>query len=97
MYAYYYNDECTHRVLPGTITPFEQHMVMVMKLVKSEYLSTSQASDFLGLSKQFLEISRHKGDGPPYVKLARLVKYRRSDLDKWMANHIRHNTGEDVK
>jgi predicted DNA-binding transcriptional regulator AlpA len=59
-----------------------------------EYLDTIQCASYLGLSRQFLEIARHKGDGPPYVKLARAVRYRREDLDDWMAQHLRQHTGE---
>ena len=59
-----------------------------------DYLSTIQAADYLGFSRQFFEGARHKGSGPPYVKLARAVRYRRKDLDTWMADHMRNHTGE---
>ena len=49
------------------------------------YLNTEQASNYLGLSRQFLEIARHKGCGPIYIKLARAVRYRRADLDAFIA------------
>ncbi len=38
------------------------------------YLTTAEAAEYLRLSKQFLEIARHRGDGPPYIKLARGVR-----------------------
>ena len=52
-----------------------------------EYLSTEQAATFINYSTQFLEIARHKADGsgPPYIKQQRAVRYRRADLDAWMA------------
>jgi hypothetical protein len=52
-----------------------------------EYLTTEQAATFINYSTQFLEISRHKADGsgPPYIKQQRAVRYRRADLDAWMA------------
>lgn len=58
------------------------------------YLNTKQASNYLGLSRQFLEIARHKGSGPRYIKLARAVRYRRTDLDAWMADRLQRHTGE---
>ena len=42
---------------------------------RTAYLTTSEAAEYLHLSKQFLEIARHRGDGPPYIKLARAVRY----------------------
>ena len=52
-----------------------------------EYLSTEQAATYVNYSTQFLEIARHKADGsgPPYIKQQRAVRYRRADLDAWMA------------
>ena len=58
------------------------------------YLNTKQAAVYLGLSHQYLEIARHKGGGPQYIKLAKAVRYRLEDLDEWMANHIQKHTAE---
>jgi len=49
-----------------------------------EYLNTKQAAEYLGLSHQFLEIARHRGEGPPFYKLSRIIRYRRAHLDEWM-------------
>ncbi len=53
----------------------------------TEYLRTPQAAAYLGMSRQYLEIARHTGGGPPYIKLSRAVRYKRTDLDEWMAQH----------
>jgi hypothetical protein len=57
--------------------------------VSGAYLTTVEAAAYLKLSRQYLEGARHRGDGsgPPYVKLARAVRYRKTTLDKWMASH----------
>lgn len=60
----------------------------------SPYLTTLEAADYLRLSRQFLEIARHRGDGPPYIKLARAVRYHRPSLDDWMLKHQRNHTAE---
>ena len=54
--------------------------------IAAEYLTTEQAAGYLGLSAEFLEVARYRGDGsgPPFIKLQRLVRYRRADLDAWM-------------
>ena len=61
---------------------------------KREYLNTRQAAQYLGLSKQQLELWRAKGGGPLYTKLARIVRYKRSDLDAFMAKHRVSSTSE---
>jgi predicted DNA-binding transcriptional regulator AlpA len=55
----------------------------------SVYLTTPEAAEYLRLSKQFLEGARYRADGsgPPYIKLERAVRYRRSALDEWMTAH----------
>ncbi len=58
------------------------------------YFNTKQAASYLKLSHQYLEIARHKGGGPQYIKLAKAVRYRQEDLDDWMADHIQRHTAE---
>lgn len=51
---------------------------------QTPYLDTKQAAELTGISTVTLERWRAEGEGPPYVKLGRLVKYRRVDLDAFM-------------
>jgi excisionase family DNA binding protein len=54
------------------------------------YLSVQQAATYLGLSKSQLDIWRSQGcGGPPFYKHGHLVKYKRSELDSWMAGKRR--------
>lgn len=59
-------------------------------VVATEFLTTREAAAYVKLSRQYLEIARYRGDGsgPRYVKLERAVRYRKSDLDSWMAAHL---------
>jgi len=44
-----------------------------------------QAAKYLGLSESTLRLWRTNRTGPTYFKAgARLVRYRRSDLDRWI-------------
>jgi predicted DNA-binding transcriptional regulator AlpA len=52
-----------------------------------EYLRTRDAATYLGVSPQFLEIGRSRGFGPRFVKIGRIVRYRRIALDRWMSLH----------
>ena len=51
--------------------------------VDSPYLTTTEAAAYIKMSRQFLEAARYRADGsgPPYIKVGRSVRYRRSKLD----------------
>ena len=61
---------------------------------RTSYLTTTEAANYIRMSKQFLEIARHRGDGPPYIKLSRAVRYHRPSLDDWMLERQRNHTAE---
>ena len=61
----------------------------------AEILDTNGAAEYLGFKPQTLAIWRTTGRyGLPFLKLGRLVRYRKSDLDKWLASRRRTHTGE---
>lgn len=59
-----------------------------------EVMDTAQAAEYLGLSRQFLEIGRCKGGCPVFVKWGRVVRYRKAALDEWLTSHEKRNTSE---
>lgn len=65
-------------------------------MVEHKLLSTKQASDFLGLNDKSLANSRYTGTGMqiPYIKLGNIVRYRLSDLERYMEENTFHHTGE---
>ncbi|MFN3960568.1 MAG: helix-turn-helix transcriptional regulator [Parvularculaceae bacterium] len=56
----------------------------------AEFIDTKKAAELTGLSKQFFECGRSKGDPnqPRWIKVGRRVLYSRSELIAWM----RHRT-----
>ena len=56
------------------------------------FFDTKQAAEYLGLKNTTLEAWRHRGCGPKFVKVGRLVKYRQHDLDQWIESRVRENT-----
>ncbi len=63
-------------------------------LPQPEYLDTKQTAAYLSLSKKCLELWRYKGGGPKYSKLAGAVRYKKSDIEKFMADRSKSNTTE---
>ena len=55
-------------------------------------LRTVEAAKILDLSKATLETWRSRGGGPVFVKFNRAVRYRRSDIDRFISERIRRNT-----
>ena len=49
----------------------------------SEYISTPEAAEYLGVSQGYLNKARHFGRGPPYVQFGRSIRYSRRDLANW--------------
>lgn len=41
--------------------------------------------------------ARLTGDGPPFVKLGHLVRYRRGDVRAWLASHQRFTSTSEME
>lgn len=58
-------------------------------------LSRPEVQERFGLSRRYLEISAVRGDGPPMIKLGRVVRYRVGDLRAWIKSHRLVSTRDD--
>ena len=57
-------------------------------------LTAKDASNLLRLSESWLAKARMRGDGPPYVKLGRAIRYREGSLLQWLRSRQRLSTSE---
>lgn len=58
---------------------------MSAEICQSDFLSTTDAAQFLGVSVGTLEVWRcRKRYAIPFIKVGRLVRYRRSALERWL-------------
>jgi excisionase family DNA binding protein len=64
------------------------------RLVLREHMTPEQAAEYLGVSLSWLAGSRVRGDGPPFYKLGRIVRYQRSVLDEWTRTRQVRSTSE---
>ncbi len=48
------------------------------------YHTTKELAGELGLKTVTIESWRARGEGPPYVRLGRSVRYRRQDIEAWV-------------
>jgi excisionase family DNA binding protein len=71
----------------------EPHPILA-SLIRSDLLNTEQAAAYLGVTSRTLEVWRcTKRQAIPYIKVGRLVKYRKTELDQWLAQQT---IGADV-
>lgn len=56
-------------------------------------LDVGQAAVMLGLCHRTLDNWRVRGEGPPFLKIGRAVRYSPNDLDGWLAGCRFQNTG----
>ncbi len=59
-----------------------------------QYFRTGPAADYADLAKSTLEKKRVTGDGPPFLKVGRVVLYDRDDLDAWLSSKRRTSTSD---
>ena len=57
-------------------------------------LTAKDAADLLRLSPSWLAKARMRGDGPPYVKLGRSIRYTEKGIFQWMRSRQRFSTSE---
>jgi predicted DNA-binding transcriptional regulator AlpA len=57
-------------------------------------LTVAQVSEIIGRSVSTLEKDRLEGNGPPYVKMGRLVRYRPADVRAYLAERVRRSTSD---
>ncbi len=62
-----------------------------------QLINEREAAMILCYSVRALQNWRHRGGGPDFVKVSsRSVRYRRADLDKWIAARTVSNTSQTI-
>lgn len=58
-------------------------------------MDTKALAEYLDVSTRTVEQWRLVGsDGPPYLKIGRLCRYRRADVDAWLESRVRRSTSD---
>lgn len=59
-----------------------------------ELLDERQAATRLHVTPNCLQAWRHRGGGPRFLKMGRVVRYRNSDLDGFLDASVRSSTSD---
>lgn len=52
-------------------------------------LGPAELAEWLGIPVPSLYGWHHRGDGPPAMRIGKHLRYRRSDVEKWLAEKAR--------
>jgi hypothetical protein len=56
--------------------------------VNEDYVTSDEAAEIVRRPVSTLAYWRHRGEGPPYAKVGRRVRYRRLDVEAWLSEQF---------
>jgi excisionase family DNA binding protein len=56
-----------------------------MSIPNDPLITERELAERLGCSRELLRVYRREGRGPGHLKIGRLVRYRTSDVEAWLA------------
>ncbi|WP_374433543.1 helix-turn-helix transcriptional regulator [Tabrizicola sp.] len=68
-------------------TPHHQDDGEAERLNPKKLLSRDEVEALFGISKRFLELAVRKNNGPVFVKVGRLTRYRAQDIETWITKN----------
>ncbi len=57
-------------------------------------MNEHECAIYRSCSVSTIQKERVRGDGPPYIKMGRLVRYRPEDVDQWLAARLTYSTSQ---
>lgn len=64
---------------------------------RSNLLTTDEVAAFFKISASWLAKSRRRGEGPPFVKIGRSVRYSKDAVLDWVLAHTKGNRRRETK
>jgi excisionase family DNA binding protein len=58
------------------------------------YFTPDEAAEYIRSSPSTLAKLRLYGSGPVFTRIGRVIRYRRSDLDRWMSAKLVRSTSD---
>jgi predicted DNA-binding transcriptional regulator AlpA len=65
-----------------------------MPVALENLLSENEISQLFGRSIPTLQKDRLRGNGPPFIKIGRLVRYSPSAVQAWLDDQVRRSTSD---
>jgi predicted DNA-binding transcriptional regulator AlpA len=80
-------EKMSNPVLAGRAAPAKPLPAVVL-------LTPKEAAQVLKVSESWLAKARMRGDGPPFIKIGRSIRYSEAALIQWMKSQQRLSTSE---
>jgi len=61
------------------------------------FIDEKRVAQMLGMTRQWLQLMRVKGGGPPFHKFGASVRYDIERVEAWIASRQRSHTGQEPK
>ena len=74
--------------------PVSTAVPVAHKAVPVALFTPKEAARFLTVSPSWLAKARMRGDGPPFIKIGRSIRYSEAALIQWMKGRQRLSTSE---
>ncbi|MEM8956346.1 MAG: AlpA family transcriptional regulator [Pseudomonadota bacterium] len=52
--------------------------------IHDRLLNRAEVEERFGIPKRYLEMAVMRGDGPPFIRTGRLVRYSINDIEAWI-------------
>jgi len=59
---------------------------------QNRLLKQKEVAEMIGMSEAWLEQCRFRRTGITFIKMERACRYRKSDVDAWLEQHLVHIT-----
>ncbi len=73
----------------------EQNQRRDFELQPDRWIDEKEASAITGMSLAWFQRARWAGDGIPYAKISRAVRYKIADVQRWMDERRVTSTSQD--
>jgi predicted DNA-binding transcriptional regulator AlpA len=54
--------------------------------------NSQKTAAYLQVSYSWIRQARSNGNGPPFIKIGKSVRYLKNDVDVWVQSQRKHNT-----
>lgn len=65
-----------------------------MNQVTKQYINDQELSKMIGMSRNWLQIMRVRGGGPPFYKIGASCRYDLAEVTKWLEMRQCHSTSD---
>jgi predicted DNA-binding transcriptional regulator AlpA len=67
-----------------------------MNQATKQYINDQELAEMIGMSRNWLQIMRVRGGGPPFIKIGASCRYDLAEVSEWLETRRCHSTSDPV-